>query len=103
MTEPKLHTAKRERVAFAIERTMFAPHEFPLPDELHQKYLVTADAAIEAMAYKKHWDNPPYGCERCGEADCCPNTEAFELSGEVVCDECAEEILEDNSQFGAGA
>lgn len=38
-----------ERVAIAIERTMFAPHEFPLPAELHAKYRATAQAAIKAM------------------------------------------------------
>lgn len=31
------------------------------------------------------------------------NVEAFELSGELVCDDCAEAIFEDNSQFGVGA
>ncbi len=35
-----------ERVAVAIEKTMFAPHEFPLSEELHGRYLVTARAAI---------------------------------------------------------
>lgn len=45
----KTDTTKRERVAKAIERCMFAEHELPLPDELHQKYLMTADAAIAAM------------------------------------------------------
>ncbi len=38
-----------ERVARAIEGTMFAPHELPVCPELHAKYLVTARAAIEAM------------------------------------------------------
>ena len=37
-----------EHVALAIERSMFAPHELPLDDELHGKYRVTAKAAIEA-------------------------------------------------------
>lgn len=45
----------------------------------------------------------PQFCERCGEEDISPNVEAFELSGETVCDDCAEEIFEDNSQFGMGA
>ena len=31
------------------------------------------------------------------------NIEAFELSGEIVCDDCAEEIFEENDQFGVGA
>lgn len=38
-----------ERVARAIEKTMFAPHEFPLDMDLHIKYLATARAAIAAM------------------------------------------------------
>jgi hypothetical protein len=42
------------------------------------------------------------GCERCGDDDISPNVEAFELSGEIVCDDCAEEIFEENSQFGMG-
>jgi hypothetical protein len=28
--------------------------------------------------------------------------EAFEVSGEIVCDECAEDVFEENSQFGVG-
>jgi hypothetical protein len=39
-----------ERVALAIEATMFAPHELPLDAELHAKYRVTALAAISAMS-----------------------------------------------------
>lgn len=45
-------------------------------------------------------------CEDCGESwdDMgMPNIEAFELSGKLVCDECAEGVFEDNSQFGVGA
>ena len=42
-------------------------------------------------------------CETCGEDDFSPNTEAFEISGKIVCDECAAEIFEENSQFGVGA
>lgn len=40
-----------ERVALAIEQTMFAPHEFPIDPEIHSKYLSTARAAIQAV-----WD-----------------------------------------------
>lgn len=54
--------------------------------------------------------NPPMcdnqdiaGCEDCGEGDICPNIEAYELSGKIVCDECAEKVFEENSQFGVGA
>lgn len=47
-------------------------------------------------------------CEKCNsssdpEEHFSPNVEAFEVSGEIVCDECAEEIFEENSQFGVGA
>lgn len=38
-----------ERMARTIESAMFAPHELPLPDALHAKYLDTARVAIEAM------------------------------------------------------
>jgi hypothetical protein len=38
-----------ERVALAIERTMFADHELPCDPDLHKKYRGTARAAIEAM------------------------------------------------------
>jgi hypothetical protein len=45
-------------------------------------------------------------CEDCGASwdyDQQPNVEAFELSAKLVCDECAEAVFEDNSQFGVGA
>lgn len=45
-------------------------------------------------------------CDDCGASwdyDQQPNVEAFELSGKTVCDECAEAVFEDNSQFGVGA
>lgn len=42
-------------------------------------------------------------CEICGEAIEFLNIEAFEISGHAVCDECANDIFEENSQFGAGA
>ena len=38
-----------ERLALAIEATMFAPHELPLDTGLHAKYRETARAVIEAM------------------------------------------------------
>lgn len=43
------------------------------------------------------------GCHTCGEEDISPNIEAFEISGQILCDECAAEVFEANSQFGAGA
>ena len=44
-------------------------------------------------------------CERCADPldDSGVNVEAFELSGEIVCSSCAEDVFEDNSQFGVGA
>ncbi len=42
-------------------------------------------------------------CHRCEETDFSPNIEAFEICGQLTCDECAEEVFEENSQFGAGA
>ena len=45
-------------------------------------------------------------CEHCGSSwdyDFQPNIEAFEICGEIVCDECADAVFEDNSQFGVGA
>ncbi len=44
-------------------------------------------------------------CEHCGcslyTSDV--NAEAYELCGDLVCHECAEEVFEDNGQFGVGA
>lgn len=45
----------------------------------------------------------PHVCERCGEEDICINVEAFEETGETVCDDCAEEVLFENGPFGVGA
>lgn len=42
-------------------------------------------------------------CPKCSESIGCPNIEAFEISGDVMCDECAEEVFEENSQYGVGA
>ena len=50
-------------------------------------------------------------CERCEKSNSSsdpsdhfsPNIEAFDISGEIVCDDCAEEIFEENDQFGMGA
>jgi len=49
-------------------------------------------------------------CAECGadgEDFGSPNVEAFEVTGEIVCEDCAEGILErwaeDNGQFGVGA
>ena len=48
----------------------------------------------------------PFRCEHCGEdfEDVgTPNLEALEIGGDWVCDECAEGVFEDSSQFGVGA
>lgn len=42
-------------------------------------------------------------CETCGEEEFSPNIEAFEIIGQILCDECAEEIFEANGQQGVGA
>lgn len=42
-------------------------------------------------------------CSKCGEEEISPSVEAFEISGELLCDECAEEVFEENSQYGVGA
>ena len=45
-------------------------------------------------------------CAGCGEMlseELSPNIEAFEISGQILCDDCSEEVFEDNGQFGAGA
>jgi formylmethanofuran dehydrogenase subunit E len=44
-----------------------------------------------------------YFCEVCGESEVSPNIEASEISGKAVCDDCADEIFEENGQFGVGA
>lgn len=43
------------------------------------------------------------GCAICGETDISPNVEAFEVTGQIVCDDCADGVLEDNGQFGVGS
>ena len=42
-------------------------------------------------------------CPVCGEPECDPSVEAFELTGDVMCDLCAEQVIEDHGQFGVGA
>jgi hypothetical protein len=46
-------------------------------------------------------------CGATGDEFPSPNVEAFEVIGELICDECADAALErwaeDNGQFGAGA
>ena len=46
---------------------------------------------------------PENACHRCGETDFSPNIEAFEVCSQLTCDECAEEVFEENYQFGMGA
>ena len=57
----------------------------------------------EIFPYCDYVDQSINACEDCGESDISPNVEAYEISGKIVCDECAEQIFEDNSQFGVGS
>jgi hypothetical protein len=71
--------------------------------EIHQEQLNRKMVALS--------DEGRDSCERCDkhnsspdpEDHFSPNIEAFEMSGEVVCDECSEEVFEESSQFGVGA
>jgi SOS-response transcriptional repressor LexA len=50
--KPSLHIITDEivdRVALAIEASMFSPDRFPLPPEVHAEFRLTARAAIDAM------------------------------------------------------
>jgi hypothetical protein len=42
-------------------------------------------------------------CEFCGDEIADANVEAFELTGQLLCDECADGVFEDIGQFGVGA
>lgn len=46
-------------------------------------------------------------CGASGDEFLSPNVEAFEVTGELVCEDCADAVLErwedDNDQFGVGA
>jgi hypothetical protein len=44
------HTDMVDRVAKAIESTMFAPHELPCDAELHARYCETARAVLAVMS-----------------------------------------------------
>lgn len=63
------------------------------------------DDVLHAVnAHKALGKKYPDGCcPRCGVNDCSPNVGAFEISGEAMCDECAEEVFEESSQFGVGS
>ena len=67
-------------------------------DKTHDMRMHIAKGKIDALPVEKKEN-----CSRCGEDEFSPNIEAFELSGEIVCENCAEEIFEDSSQFGVGA
>ncbi len=61
------------------------------------------DGGSAVGIFGPEYDDGLSACVHCGEAIEEANVEAFELSGELVCDDCAEAIFEDNSQFGVGA
>jgi len=42
-----------QAAADAIARMMFAPHELPLNEELKEKYIKTAEAALQAAEKAK--------------------------------------------------
>ena len=55
---------------------------------------------------EQEWAGDEPTCSICGEdleADCSPSLEAFEIVGDLVCDDCVEDVLQDHSQFGVGA
>ena len=63
-----------------------------------------ASAAIQDAPKRKYWAGDRiYGCEDCQEGDIAPNKRAYDLSGKILCDDCAEKVIEENSQFGVGA
>lgn len=45
----------------------------------------------------------PLTCEHCGEDDIVRCPVAFDLTGENLCEECGEAVIEDHGQFGVGA
>lgn len=66
----------------------------------------TVDHIANLWRFKDAMEAPHGGCcAHCGETfdDQSPNIEAFELCDELVCDECAEAVFEDNAQLGVGA
>jgi hypothetical protein len=67
--------------------------------------LVKKDATVHERLVHRFEDACMEGgaCERCGEDEFSPNIEAFEMSGELLCDNCAEEVFEDNGREGVGA
>ena len=77
-------------------------------DDLERHEAYKAEVRQErAEVYKDEQDRKKLKnaecCEVCGEEDFSPNIEAFEISGKLLCDECADEVFEENSQFGEGA
>ena len=64
-------------------------------DKTHDIRMQLAKGKIDALPSEKK-----EVCQRCGEDEFSPHIEAFEMSGEIVCENCADEIFEENSQFG---
>lgn len=58
---------------------------------------------MERPAYVFHSLSVCAGCGCTGDEFGGVNVEAFELTGDLYCDECAEQVIEDNGQFGVGA
>lgn len=57
---------------------------------------------MTALVMPKTQDGRAY-CTECGEPTKYANTEAWDELDPLLCDDCAERALEDNSQFGVGA
>lgn len=101
----------RRPTAGLIRRTFTALNPTPQGGKPDSRFTALARNAKASVAENlSSVMNPPtdraqseWTCQRCGEDEFSPNVEAFELSGEVVCDACAEQVFEDNSQFGMGA
>lgn len=57
---------------------------------------------MTSLVMPKTQDGRAY-CTECGEPTKYANTEAWDELDLLLCDDCAERALEDNSQFGVGA
>lgn len=78
-------------------------------DKIDRKMIALSEEAVKTkfvainiiprMARKSTFP-PDNCCYLCGETNFSPNIEAFEICGELTCNECADEVFEKNSQFG---
>lgn len=87
MTRPELHKDAYGRISEKTNECF----------ECYGKGVVFGETCITCGGKGFICDDDVHGCQRCGEEDISPNIEAFEISGEVVCDECADEVFQENS------